>query len=345
MHREQATQRAVVLEKLGSHGEATLAVRDVPPKLPGPGQVVVALRAAALNRRDLWIRLGKYAGIKLPCVLGSDGVGVVTRVGAGTEGRWLGQDVLINPSLAWGPSEATFGKDFAVLGMPDEGTFADEIVVHESQLAETPAHLTVHEAAALPLAGLTAYRALCVRGALRAGETVIVPGIGSGVSSMVLVLAKYLGARVAVTSSSEAKRQRARELGADLAVDHRDPSWGKAVLAFTQGQGADLVVDGAGGETWSTCVGLLRAGGRLVSYGATAGVASLDLRRLFWKQLTLVGSTMGSPRDFAELLAICAAGKLRPLVDQVLPLAAADEALARMERGEHMGKIVLDMKR
>lgn len=334
-------RRALVLDRPAPDAAPTLTLREVQPKQPGPAQAVVSLRAAALNRRDVWIRQGKYAGIRLPAILGSDGAGVVSAVGSGVAESLLGREVIINPSLGWGASQQHADDSFSVLGMPSDGTFADEICIAASQLADKPRHLSWAEAAALPLAGLTAYRALCVRGRLRPGETVLVPGIGSGVSTMALILAKHLGARVIVTSGSDEKCQKALALGADFAVNHRSPDWDRQVQKWCGKALPSLVVDGAGGETWAKCVGLVAPAGRIVSYGATAGLATLDLRRLFWRQIDVLGSTMGSERDFAEMVALFSAGSLRPLVDQTVPLSQASAAFDRMEQGEHMGKIVL----
>lgn len=334
--------RAVVLDK-SSDGPATVSLHSLPRKDPGPGEAVVSLRAAALNRRDLYIWRGLYSGLRYPSILGSDGAGVVTAVGSGVSESWVGTEVVIYPALAWGGKEEHSGPHFRVLGMPDSGTFADEIVIAAENLAKKPAHLSWSEAAALPLAGLTAYRASIARGGLRPGETVIIPGIGSGVSTMVLMLAKHLGARVVVTSSSPEKLARARQLGADIAVNYRDADWDKQIAKALGDRKADLCVDGVGGETWGRCVPLLRPSGRIVSYGATSGLTQIDLRRLFWQQLNILGSTMGSPRDFAELLALVSAGRLRPLIDAEHPLENAAEALERMERGEQMGKIVLQI--
>lgn len=335
------SRRALVLDRPAADAPPTLTLRDVAPKTPAAGEVVVSLRAAALNRRDVWIRMGKYGGIRLPAILGSDGAGVVTAVGNGVSDRLLGREVIINPSLGWGTSQACGGDSFRVLGMPDDGTFADEICIAAAQVADKPSHLSWTEAAALPLAGLTAYRALCVRGRLRPGETVLIPGIGSGVSTMALLMAKHLGARVIVTSGSDEKCARARQLGADFAVNYRSEKWDEQVKAWCGSNLPSLVVDGAGGDGWAKCVGLVAAAGRIVSYGATAGVATLDLRRLFWRQIDVLGSTMGSERDFAEMVSLFRAGSLRPLVDGVVPLARAQEAFDRMEQGQHMGKIVL----
>lgn len=335
----ERTMRAAVLEKTG--GTSAVQIRERPVRRPGAGEVVVALKAASLNRRDYWISVGKYADIRTPCVLGSDGAGVVIEVGDGVPERLLGLEALINPSQGWGSSQEAQGDGYRILGMPDDGTFAERIVVPASHLAPKPAHLDWAEASSLPLAGLTAYRALCVRGALRPGETVLIPGIGSGVSTMVLMLARHLGARCVVTSSSPMKLQAARELGAEHGVLYTEADWDKALVRHLGGATVDVAVDGAGGDSWARCVNVLRPGGRLVSYGATAGLAQLDLRKHFWKQLNILGSTMGSERDFAAFAALVAAGKLRPRVDSVVPLDQAADALARMGSGEHMGKLVL----
>lgn len=324
---------------LGSVNPTVLEERDVPAPSAGPGEVVISLRAAALNRRDYFITVGKYAGIRTPCVPGSDGAGVVAAVGQGVPQALLGREVIIHPSLAWGPDPAAQGSDFRILGMPDDGTLAEQVRVPAQNVVPKPAHLSWEEAAALPLAGLTAYRALR-RGRLRAGETVLVPGIGSGVSTMVLMLARHLGARVLVTSSSADKLARAAELGAAMGVNHRDADWDRQLLKGC-GEAPHLAVDGAGGDTFNRCLNVVRPGGRVVTYGATTGAASVEVRRIFWKQLDVLGSTMGTAEDFAGLVALVEAGELRPLVDVALPLSQAAEAIARMERGDQMGKIVL----
>ncbi len=336
------TMQAVVLEKT-SEG-SSLVVRSVERKAPGPLSAQVSLHAAALNRRDVWIRLGKYAGIKLPSILGSDGAGVVTAVGAGVDPSWVGKAVVINPSLGFGTNQEAQGPDYRILGMPDDGTYAESIVVPAANLVEKPVHLSFTEAAALPLAGLTAYRALCIRGQLRPGQTVLIPGIGSGVSTMALMFARHLGAKVVVTSGSREKLEAAARLGASFGVLYKDADWEDQIAKHLGGANVDVVVDGAGADAWVKGMNLLRPGGRIVSYGATAGIAQIDLRKVFWKQLNILGSTMGSDRDFAEMVALVSAGKLRPLVDQVVPLGDALAAHVRMEHGQHMGKLVLKIR-
>jgi NADPH:quinone reductase-like Zn-dependent oxidoreductase len=226
--------------------------------------------------------------------------------------------------------------------MPDDGTLAEEIKVPLAQAVRKPKHLSFEQAAALPLAGLTAYRALR-RGRLRPGETVLIPGIGGGVSTSALMLARHLGARVLVTSSSHEKIQRAQGLGAEFGVNHHDPDWDRQLLSAV-GAAPDLAVDGAGGDTFVRCINLVRPGGRVVTYGATTGPAQIEVRRVFFKQLDVLGTTMGTEAEFVEMLALVEAGKLSPLIDDVFPLAEAATAFARMEQGQQMGKIVLKIR-
>jgi len=322
--------KAIVLHDV-SEPEA-LRPEEVADPTPGPGEAVVRLRAAALNRRDLYICRGQYAGLRFPIIPGSDGVGEVAAVGPG---------VAINPSLDWGDNPRTQGPTWRILGLPDDGTFAQMVKVPADSLFPRPAGLSDEDAAALPLAGLTAYRAVVTRGGVRDGETVLVTGIGGGVATFALLIARRRGARVLVTSGSDEKLARARDLGAEAGFNYRTSEWVKAVRAATNG-GPDLIVDGAGGETFGQAVDAARPGGRVVTYGATTGTTREFLvRRIFWKQLDVLGSTMGSPDDFRAMLALFGAGGPRPVVDTVFALAEAGAALRRMEEAAHFGKIVL----
>ena len=307
---------------------------------PDKGEVVVALRAAALNRRDFWITRGLYPGLQPDVVLGSDGAGVIVRVGEGVLDRRLGEEVIIDPSLSWGSREVAQSESYQILGMPNDGTFAQEVVVPEGNAVPKPEHLNWEEAAALPLAGLTAYRALVSRGGCIAGERVLVTGIGGGVATWALQFAVAMGAEAYVTSSSGDKIRRACDLGAKVGFDYRANDWGKAMVA-THGP-PDLIVDGAGGEGYAELVRMAAFGGRLVSYGATAGAPpSLDLFKVFWKQLSLLGSTMGSPADFRAMLDFVRTHRLRPAVDEVFSLASGNTAIERLGQATHFGKIVL----
>ncbi|AOS43995.1 Crotonyl-CoA reductase [Lacunisphaera limnophila] len=318
-----------------------VTVQPAPDPVPAAGQAVVRLRAAALNHRDLWIQLGQYAGIKLPLIPGSDGAGVVTAVGAPGDDAWSGREVIINPSLDWGDDPRTQGPGFRILGLPDAGTFAEQIAIPVANLASKPAHLTWEQAAALPLAGLTAWRALFTRAGLQSGEKILITGIGGGAALFALQFAVAAGAQVWVTSSSPEKIARAQTLGAAGGVNYRDTDW-PATLTRAAGGPFDVVLDSAGGAGFGPLIELVRPGGRLVFFGATTGQPpGLDLRKCFFRQLTLLGTTMGSPADFAGMTAFVARHRIVPVVDRVFPLAETDQALRHMAAGAQFGKIVL----
>jgi NADPH:quinone reductase-like Zn-dependent oxidoreductase len=330
--------KAVVLRELGDPD--VLQLQDVPDPQPGPGEVVVRLRAAALNRRDVWIRKGRYAGIKLPVILGSDGAGEVLETGTGADSALIGREVVIDPAFNWGDDERAQGPDFQFLGLPRDGTYAERVTVPAANVHAKPPHLSFEEAAAVPLASVTAFRALVTRAQLGAGESVVITGIGGGVATCALIIASRLGARVYVTSGTAAKIDAARVHGAAGGVDHNDPDWPRAMTTLIGGR-PDVVIDGAGGETLNAALDLVAPGGRVVSYGATLGPAkNVEVRRIFWKQINVLGSTMGTRGDFAAMLELYAAG-LRPIVDRVFPLGEAAAAHRRMEEAKQFGKIVL----
>jgi NADPH:quinone reductase-like Zn-dependent oxidoreductase len=331
--------KAVVLRQLGE--ASNLKLEEVPDPVAGPGEVVVRLEMAALNHRDVWIRKGMYAGIKLPIILGSDGVGTVESVGAGVDSRLVGQAVVINPGLDWGDDPRVQSSAFRILGLPDDGTYAQRVKVPAGHVHGTPSGLTIEEAAALPLAGLTAYRAVVTRGSVQAGETVLVTGIGGGVSTFALQISKARGARVVVTSGSDAKLERAKQMGADEGVNYRTTDWPRQVTSLTDG-GPHVVIDSVGGDTLNKAIELVRPGGRIVTYGSTTGPAEhVEVRRIFWKQINLLGSTMGTPAEFAAMLTLYGEGKLRPTTDRAFPLSDAADAHVRMEQADQFGKVLL----
>ncbi|MEQ8788849.1 MAG: zinc-binding dehydrogenase [Pirellulaceae bacterium] len=330
--------QALVLHELKS----PLKLEQRPQFEPGPRQVVVQLKAAALNRRDYWITQGMYPGIKLPVVLGSDGAGVIARVGENAPHGWIGREVVINPGLDWGEDEAAQGESFRILGMPDDGAFAEEVLVGEEAIHDKPEHLTWQEAAALPLGGMTAYRAVFTQGEVKPGETVLVTGVGGGVATFALQFAVAAGARVLATSSSPEKLAKAEQLGAAAGYNYTQEGWAKQLVAD---HGAvHLIIDSAGGDGYRHLLDIAAPGGRIVNYGATAGPPpKLDLFKVFWKQLRLIGSTMGSPTDFRAMLGLVHHHKIRPAIDRVFPLAEANDALARMRESSQFGKLVLDI--
>jgi NADPH:quinone reductase-like Zn-dependent oxidoreductase len=317
-----------------------IKVAAVPDPEPAAGEVIVALRAAALNHRDVWIKTGQYAGLKWPCRPGSDGAGVVAAVGAEVDATWIGREVIINPSFDWGTREQAQGPKFTILGLPRDGTLAEKVAVPVTQVSAKPVHLSWEEAAALPLAGLTAYRAVFARAGLRAGERVLVTGIGSGVALLALQFAVAVGAEVCVTSSAAEKIARAVALGARAGVNYTKAGWA-AEVAKSFGQ-FDVIVDSAGGEGFGDLIDLAAPGGRIVFFGATRGNApGFALRKIFWRQISLLGTTMGSPADWAALMDFVALHRIKPVVSDVFPLARAAEAFALMERGGQFGKIVV----
>ncbi len=322
-------------------GPEQLRYDEMPTPRPGPGEILVQLKAAALNHRDVWIRMGMQMADRLPLIPGSDGAGLVAEVGQGTDHLKVGEAVVINPSLNWGDREDRPSSSFKILGGPDPGTYAEYVVVPVENVFPKPSPLSFDEAAAVPLASLTAWRAVITRGQVRPGERVVVLGIGGGVATFALQIARAAGAMVIVTSSSEAKLERARTLGADLAINYTSEDWEKIILERTGG-GADVVIDSVGKETWGKALRALRPGGRLVSFGATTGrTTEVDIRHVFWNQISILGTTMGSSREFAAMLHLYEAGRLKPVVDSVFPLRDAPTAHLRMDQGQQFGKIVL----
>jgi zinc-binding alcohol dehydrogenase/oxidoreductase len=324
--------RAVALRSFG--GPEVLEAEEWPEPAAPSGWTVVELRAAALNWHDVLLRQGVY-GTELPQIIGADGAG---------RRRDTGEDVIVLPSLWWGPEDGFPSWEFQILGDRTPGTYAELIALPAENVFEKPSGWSWTEAAALPLAGLTAFRALFTRGGLHEGETVLVLGAGGGVATMAIGLAVLAGARVLVTSSSEAKLERAGRLGADGGALYTEERWTERISELTGGAGVDLVFDSAGGS-WPEVLGVLRGGGRLVNFGATtADEARVPLRRFYFGQYSILGTTMGGPRDFAGLLALVSANPTwRPVVDSVMPLEDAALAHARMERRDHFGKLVLSI--
>ncbi len=329
--------KALVLREPG-----VLEIGDIELGPLQPGYARIRIHTAALNHRDEWILQGKYAKIRYPSVLGSDGCGTVIEINAPDQ-RLLGKRVVINPNQQWGDSQSAQSATYSILGMPSQGTFAELLDVPLDRLHLAPEHLTDEEAAALPLTGLTAYRAVFVQGQLTGADTVLIPGIGGGVALAALQFAHAAGATsIAVTSSAEWKLQRARSLGAQFGVPYTKDDWAEQLRR--QIAGFDLAIDGACGEPFNQLIALARPAARIVVYGATLGrVPMLDVHRLFWKQLRIIGSTMGSDRDFAAMLDFVVQHRIKPVVDSVHPLQDFARAFERMRHREQFGKIVLQI--
>ncbi len=332
--------RAVVLEKVGEYPR--LVERNRP--VPGRGEVLIRIICAALNHRDLWISKGLYPGIREGVILGSDGAGVVEEVGEGVDRSWIGKEVIINPSINWGGNPLFQSSEYEILGNPRDGTLADYVIVPVEQIIERPVHLSWEESAALPLAGLTAYRALFTRANLRPGEKVLITGIGGGVALMGLKMAVAVGAAVWVTSGSEEKILKAKELGAVGGFNYKEQDWYK--LALKEAGEFDVILDGASGPSLEIYTMLLSPGGRLVIYGQTAGAAQqFRTARLFYRQLNILGSTMGSPRDFELMVRMWNNIRIKPVIDSIWSPEDIREAFARMDSGVQFGKIVVDFRK
>jgi len=329
----------------GLEGPESLRYEDVPEPEPGPGEVIVRLRAAALNRRDVFATYGQYPGVKqdiLPVVPGSDGSGEVAARGDGAEGPEEGQEVVIHPSLYWGDNPRLPGKDYRILGLPDDGTFAQFAKVPAENVFPKPSHLSHEEAAALPLAALTAYRALVTRGQLQEGETVLVPGVGGGVATFLVQMASALGAKVFVTSGSEEKIEAAKELGAEGGVSYESEKWSKELKNMAGG--IDLSVDSIGGEVFNNLISLAKPGGRIVIFGATAGPAPKVMTIMAaLKHLDIFGTAMGTAEEFGAMLDLYAEHGLKPRINETFSLENATDALQHMNENKGMGKIVLSI--
>lgn len=311
-----------------------LKVTEMKEAVPGRGEVKIRLKTAGLNRRDLRV-LQLERDTDDPVILGSDGAGVVERVGDGVSGVKEGDEVVVNPSLNWPHRSVAPPEGFDILGVPTRGTFARSIVISADNVEPKPAHLTWEEAGVFPLASLTGYRALFSRGDLKAGEHVLIVGIGSGVSTFMLRMAKAAGAQVTVTSRSEEKRSRALELGADAAIDSNG-DWQEQM----KGEKVHLVIDSVGPATFEKSLGQLQPGGRLVTFGETSGPhVEIPLRPFFFGQFTLMGSTMGSSEEFREMLDFVSAHQIHPVLDRTYPLSEAPAAFLRMKEGKQFGKI------
>lgn len=318
-----------------------LVVKEVDTPAPAAGQVLIKLAYSSLNHRDVWIQRGQYAGPKSGLILGSDGFGTVTAVGEGADASWIGKEVIINPSHDWGDNPAAFGDHFKILGNPEPGTFAEYIAVHERYVHEKPAHLTDVEAAALPLAGVTTYRALFTRAQVKAGENVLITGIGAGTALLALQYAIAAGANVYVTSGSQDKIDKAKELGAIDGFNYREEDWFKKAKEATGG--FEVVIDSASGKGFGSLIEVAKPGGRIVFFGGTDGpIGGIIPNKVYWRNLSILGTTMGTLEDFKNMLAFTARHNIKPIVDKVYPsLADAQAAFDYLHAGKQFGKIVL----
>jgi len=326
-----------------------LRVMDVKEPTAAPGEVVLRVLCAGLNHLDIWVRKGRPGSqLQMPHVLGSDAVGVVTAVGEGVESPKVGDPVIVYPGLSCGRcefcrrGEQSLCTAFGIVGLVRPGTFAERVAVPADNCYPKPPHLSDEEAGVLALAHVTAWRMLLSRARIKPGETLLIHGVGGGVAVAALQFAKMTGAEVLVTSSSDEKLLRARELGADHTIHYRNQNVAEQVARVTGGRGVDVALDAVGAATWPLDIACVRKGGRIVLCGVTTGAkAETDLRAVYWNQLNAMGSTLGSAEDFRQMLRAVTVNKLKPVVDTVLPLEKAREATERMESAGQFGKIAL----
>lgn len=332
--REREIMRAFV------HRGKLTYLTDMPQPKLGDDEVRVQIVTAGLNRRDLYIP-DRRGNVSDPLIIGSDGAGIIKELGQHVEGWNVGDEVILNPSLRWKKNTPSPPSNFDILGMPDHGTFAEQITINADQLEQKPNNYSWEEAGVLGLAALTGYRAMFTQGLLQKGQTVFIPGGSSGVATFLIQYAIAAGARVIVTSRSAYKREKSRELGAHIVLDTSE-DWEEKLVDET----VDLVIESVGAATFQRSLDVLKPGGRIVVFGATAGdTVELDLRSFFYGQYTLVGSTMGSREEFRAMLALISEHDIHPVLDQVFPFERAQEACNRLVENEQFGKIGLHISK
>ncbi|KYG72214.1 NADPH:quinone reductase-like Zn-dependent oxidoreductase [Roseivirga ehrenbergii] len=325
---------------LVDHPEDKVQLLEVEKPTPAEGKVLIKLKAAALNRRDQWIREGKYPNIQMNTILGSDGAGIVEEVGAGVSSDLIGNEVIINPNIDWGENPKVQSKAYHILGMPTNGTLAEYVEVEASKIHQKPVHLSWAEAASIPLGGLTAFRALFTQGQVAAGQNVLISGAGGGVAQFAMLYALAAQANVYVTSGSADKINTCIDLGAKAGFNYKTEDWQKEALQASGG--FDVVIDSAGGDQINDFIKMMKPSGRIVFYGATNGTPQkLDMFRMFWNQITLQGSTMGNDQEFEQMVAFINKHKIKPILDSVRPFSEIISAFDAMKEGGTFGKLVI----
>ncbi|MFZ1809053.1 MAG: zinc-binding dehydrogenase [Cyclobacteriaceae bacterium] len=324
------------------HGKDTpLTVKEI-EKSPtlNKDQVAIKLKNAALNHHELWMLKEQSESMPGGVIIGSDGSGIIEAAQAEDDQYLIGKEVVINPSVGWGNNPAVQAHSFSILGYPAHGTFSDYISISKKQVFEKPEHLSFEEAAAVPLAGLTAYRALFTKARLRKGEKVLITGIGGGVALQALQFALAFEARVFVTSGSQDKLEKALAMGASGAFNYNDTDWATQIAKGAGG--FDVIIDSAGGSQFNALLEMAYPGARVVIYGRTAGmIPDISPKTLFWKQLSVFGTTMGTTDEFLSMLDFVHKHQLKPVIDSVFPLENVNDAFNKMDEGKQFGKIVL----
>lgn len=328
--------KAVVLQALEQ-----LTITEVSIPELKTGEVLIRMKTAALNHRDQWCRVGKYPGMRFPSILGSDGCGIVEQVANSEDAHWQGKEVIINPNVGWGDNPEFQSLNFTILGMPTNGTLAEYLVVPTHRLHQKPPQLTDEQAAALPLGGLTAFRALFNKANLKKGNNILITGIGGGVSQIAMQFAIAAGAKVYFTSGNQEKIEKALASGATFGVNYKSENWDKELLKRCY-MGFDVILDGTGGEAFGTLAKMIAPAGTMVVYGTTAGMpSSINLPRLFFSQASIKGTTMGNDQEFVQMLDFVNANQVVPMVSSVRPLAEAVSAFDEMNEGRQFGKLVI----
>ncbi len=318
------------------NGELTYGRKKL--KNLGKRDLLIELNYAGLNRRDLYIR-GRIGKTTDKYVLGSDGMGKVKQKGSQVKDFQIGDEVIINPALNWGKNTEAPPADFDILGVPTDGTFSDYIVISEAQLVKKPTYLSNKEAAVIGLSGLTGFRALFTQGQLKKGQTVFIPGAGSGVATYLIQFAKAVGATVLTSSRSQVKRKAALALGADKAIDTQG-NWETELKEYS----VDLVIDSVGAATFNRSLSILKKGGTIVVFGATTNdFVDLNLRDFFYGQYKMIGSTMGSKEEFIKMINFCEKHEIRPVIDSEFEFKQISEAFDYLEANHQFGKIVINL--
>jgi NADPH:quinone reductase-like Zn-dependent oxidoreductase len=344
--------KAVVIQEHG--GLDKLRIEEVPEPEYSEDEVVLKVHSTGLNHLDIWVRTGK-GGLDLPKphIPGSDAAGIVVATGANVTNVTVGDEVIVNPGLSCGCCEfCNRGEhseciSFGIVGLSRPGTFAELLAVPSRNVWPKPSHMSFNEAGAFVLSHLTAWRMLMTRAQLKSGQTVLIHGIGGGVALSALQLARLAGAEVIVTSSSDEKLERAGQIGADQAINYKTvDDVAQHVKDITSGRGVDIVIDSVGAATWPIDFSAVRRGGKIVLCGVTSDAQEVtNLRTLYWNQLTILGSTMGSEEDLRQMLKAVTKAKLKPVIDSAATLENIKDATARMEKGEQFGKIVIEVCR
>lgn len=332
--------KAVVLNDINKDVEIQTCIN---PDILNSGEAIVKLLYAALNHRDVWIQKGKYASIKLPVILGSDGCGEVVEINDISCSHFLSKKVIINPGMNWGPNATFQSKEFSILGMPTDGTFAEFVKVQTKYLYEKPEHLTDLEAAAIPLAGVTAYRALFTQGNCSNGQRILVTGIGGGVALWAMQLAIANSNDVWVTSGDDEKIEQAIALGAIGGVNYNNEKWWEELQK--QNLFFDIIIESACGKNFEKLIDLCNPAAKIVLYGGTLGdIEKLIPAKIFWKQISIIGSTMGSDIDFKNMMQFINDKKVKPFIKHVYSLNDAQKAMDLMNNGNQFGKIILKIE-